>query len=82
MNTITLGADRFSVPELMFNPNHFDISSLMPSGDIDSTYQFQGITKMIQDTINASDVDLRRELYCIIFNDIYFYFSKYYTCWW
>jgi hypothetical protein len=33
------------------------------SSDIDASYQFQGVTKMVQDSINVCDVDIRRELF-------------------
>jgi actin-like protein 6A len=60
--TIDIGGDRFAVSELMFQPTFLDVSSFM-SSDIDASYQFQGVTKMVQDSINVCDVDIRRELF-------------------
>ena len=33
------------------------------AADIDASYQFQGIPKMIQDCVHVCDVDIRRELF-------------------
>lgn len=63
---IHVGADRFTVPEILFNP-----SLLSAFGDIGKTWikhaggvdTMVGLSASVTDSINRCDVDVRRELY-------------------
>lgn len=62
---IQVGADRFTVPEVMFNP-----SLLSRFGDVGKNVQplggaesLQSLPSVISDCISRCDIDLRRELY-------------------
>jgi len=55
-NTIEVGGDRYSVPELLFNPE--SISS--------DAHTFTGIHNMLYDSVTKCDGDIRRELFTSI----------------
>eukprot|EP01133_Synstelium_polycarpum_P018246 gene18246-21831_t len=53
-NLLEVGSDRFQIPELMFNPQ--------PLNDADSTANYSGLAKMIFESVEKSDPDIRRDL--------------------
>ena len=64
---IELGAERFKIPELLFNPDLVESLGLpsaetpdwrMPDGS-----PLKGLAEIIMDTINACDVDARKDLF-------------------
>ncbi|CAI9786875.1 unnamed protein product [Fraxinus pennsylvanica] len=63
--TIEIGADRFKIPDILFNP------SLVQSIPGMETYaenisSVRGLPQMVIESINKCDVDIRRELYSSI----------------
>eukprot|EP01111_Echinosteliopsis_oligospora_P011031 TRINITY_DN3539_c0_g1_i1.p1 TRINITY_DN3539_c0_g1~~TRINITY_DN3539_c0_g1_i1.p1 ORF type:complete len:381 (-),score=98.48 TRINITY_DN3539_c0_g1_i1:48-1190(-) len=52
-NTIEIGPDRFSIPELMFDPSPINVEGMT----------FSGVHNMISDSVSKCDNDVRRELY-------------------
>ncbi|OAY63543.1 Actin-related protein 4 [Ananas comosus] len=62
--TIEIGADRFKVPDVLFNPS---LSQTIPGMEsiADST-SLRGLPQMVIESINKCDVDIRRELFSSI----------------
>ncbi|KAM0832707.1 hypothetical protein ACQ4PT_064728 [Festuca glaucescens] len=58
--TIEVGADRFKIPDILFNPY---LSQTIPGVDGfgDST-SIRGLPRMVLDSVNRCDVDIRKEL--------------------
>jgi actin-like protein 6A len=58
--TIEVGADRFKIPDILFNPY---LSQTIPGveGFGDST-SIRGLPRMVLDSVNRCDVDIRKEL--------------------
>jgi len=52
-NTIEVGADRFAVPELLFNPEPI----------CTDVHSFIGVHNMLYDSVTKCDADIRRELF-------------------
>jgi len=52
-NTIEVGADRFAVPEFLFNPEPI----------CTDTHSFIGVHNMLYDSVTKCDADIRRELF-------------------
>ncbi|KAF6151927.1 hypothetical protein GIB67_010501 [Kingdonia uniflora] len=63
--TIEIGADRFKIPDILFNPS---IVQTIPGMETfaDSSPPIRGLPQMVLDSINKCDVDIRRELFSSI----------------
>ncbi|KAL1214300.1 Actin-related protein 4 [Cardamine amara subsp. amara] len=63
--TLEIGADRFKVPDVMFNPS---IAQTIPGMEkcADMIPSARGLPHMVMESINKCDVDIRRELYSSI----------------
>ncbi|KAG0454321.1 hypothetical protein HPP92_025625 [Vanilla planifolia] len=61
---IEIGADRFKIPDVLFNPS---LVQTIPGMEtfLDST-SLSGLPQMVIDSINKCDVDIRRELFSSI----------------
>ncbi|CAA0841861.1 Actin-related protein 4 [Striga hermonthica] len=63
--TIEIGADRFKIPDVLFNPSLVQtIPGMESSAEIASSAR--GLPQMVVESINKCDVDIRRELYSSI----------------
>lgn len=63
--TIEVAADRFRIPDLMFNPSLIQTIPGMDKFAADSA-SFKGVPQMVIESINKCDVDIRRELFSSI----------------
>lgn len=63
--TIEIGADRFKIPDILFNPS---LAQKIPGmeGFPDSAHACRGLPQMVIESINKCDVDIRRELFSSI----------------
>uniref|UniRef100_A0A1D1YLI1 Actin-related protein 4 n=1 Tax=Anthurium amnicola TaxID=1678845 RepID=A0A1D1YLI1_9ARAE len=63
--TIEIGADRFKIPDILFNPS---LVQTIPGLErfADSTASIRGLPQMVIESINKCDVDIRRELFSSI----------------
>ncbi|AAF25998.1 F15H18.8 [Arabidopsis thaliana] len=63
--TLEIGADRFKVPDVMFNPS---IVQTIPGMEkyAEMIPSVRGLPHMVMESINKCDVDIRRELYSSI----------------
>ncbi|KAL0651566.1 hypothetical protein Bca4012_094257 [Brassica carinata] len=63
--TIEIGADKFKIPDVMFNPS---IVQTIPGMEkyADMIPSVRGLPHMVMESINKCDVDIRRELYSSI----------------
>jgi actin-like protein 6A len=63
--TLEIGADRFKVPDVMFNPS---IVQTIPGMEkyADMIPSVRGLPHMVMESVNKCDVDIRRELYSSI----------------
>ncbi|KAK1272983.1 Actin-related protein 4 [Acorus gramineus] len=63
--TIEIGADRFKVPDVLFNPS---LALTIPGMEsfADSAPSVRGLPQMVIESINKCDVDIRRELFSSI----------------
>ncbi|CAH2036997.1 unnamed protein product, partial [Thlaspi arvense] len=63
--TLEIGADKFKVPDVMFNPS---IVQTIPGMEkyADMIPSVRGLPHMVMESINKCDVDIRRELYSSI----------------
>ncbi|CAL1405558.1 unnamed protein product [Linum trigynum] len=63
--TIEIGADRFKIPDILFNPSLAQtISGIESFAEV--APNFHGLPQMVIDSINRCDVDIRRDLYSSI----------------
>ncbi|XP_050235722.1 actin-related protein 4-like [Mercurialis annua] len=63
--TIEIGADRFKMPDILFNPSLAQtIPGMENIGEI--TSNVRGLPQMVIESINKCDVDIRRELFSSI----------------
>ncbi|EPS72646.1 hypothetical protein M569_02110, partial [Genlisea aurea] len=60
--TIEIGADRFKIPEILFNPYLVQTIPGM-EGFGEAASMARGLPQMVIESINKCDVDIRRELY-------------------
>ncbi|XP_010940353.1 actin-related protein 4 [Elaeis guineensis] len=63
--TIEIGADRFKIPDVLFNPSLAQMILGMESF-ADSAAPVRGLPQMVIESINKCDVDIRRELFSSI----------------
>ncbi|XP_042014496.1 actin-related protein 4-like [Salvia splendens] len=63
--TIEIGADRFKIPDILFNPS---LALTIPGmeNSIETTSSAHGLPQMVIESISKCDVDIRRELYSSI----------------
>ncbi|PIM99716.1 hypothetical protein CDL12_27787 [Handroanthus impetiginosus] len=61
--TIEIGADRFKIPDLLFNPS---LVQSIPGMESFADTSARGLTQQVVESINKCDVDIRRELYSSI----------------
>ncbi|KAL2461647.1 Actin-related protein 4 [Abeliophyllum distichum] len=63
--TIEIGADRFKIPDILFNP---PLAQSIPGMEsyAETTSYVRGLPQMVIESINKCDVDIRRELYSSI----------------
>ncbi|XP_042017132.1 actin-related protein 4-like isoform X2 [Salvia splendens] len=63
--TIEIGADRFKIPDILFNPS---LALTIPGmeNSIEITSYAHGLPQMVVESISKCDVDIRRELYSSI----------------
>ncbi|RVX13968.1 Actin-related protein 4 [Vitis vinifera] len=63
--TIEIGADRFKVPDVLFNPS---LAQTIPNMEsfADIAPSVRGLPQMVIESINKCDVDIRRELFSSI----------------
>nr|GMC73878.1 actin-related protein 4-like [Ipomoea batatas] len=63
--TIEIGADRFKIPDILFNPS---LVRTIPGIEsfAESAASLRSLPQMVIESINRSDVDIRRELYSSI----------------
>ncbi|KAG8086742.1 hypothetical protein GUJ93_ZPchr0010g7718 [Zizania palustris] len=58
--TIEVGADRFKIPDILFNPS---LSQTIPGVDgFADSMSARGLPRMVIDSVNRCDVDIRKEL--------------------
>ncbi|KAH7663119.1 actin-like protein 6A protein [Dioscorea alata] len=62
--TIEIGADRFKIPDILFNPSLVQTIPGMES--FNDPAAFRGLPQMVIESINKCDVDIRRELFSSI----------------
>ncbi|RHN38704.1 putative Actin family [Medicago truncatula] len=64
--TIEIGADRFKIPDVLFNPSlaQFSIPGMESFAEI--ALSVRGLPQMVIKSINECDVDIRRELFSSI----------------
>ncbi|EFJ32170.1 hypothetical protein SELMODRAFT_266988 [Selaginella moellendorffii] len=65
-HTIEVGAERFKVPDLMFNPALIQTIPGMEKYGVDTGLTLRGLPQMVSDCIGKCDVDIRRELFSTI----------------
>ncbi|XP_022729061.1 actin-related protein 4-like [Durio zibethinus] len=60
--TIEIGADRFKIPDVLFNPS---LAQTIPGMDnfADISPSVRGLPQMVIESINRCDVDIRKELF-------------------
>ncbi|XP_010260462.1 PREDICTED: actin-related protein 4 [Nelumbo nucifera] len=63
--TLEIGADRFKIPDVLFNPSLIQIIPGMESFS-ESNPTIRGLPQMVIESINKCDVDIRRELFSSI----------------
>ncbi|XP_051134818.1 actin-related protein 4 [Andrographis paniculata] len=63
--TIEIGADRFKIPDVLFNPSLVQTIPGMESS-VEMAFSARGLPQMVIESINKCDVDIRRELYSSI----------------
>ncbi|OUZ99180.1 Actin-related protein [Macleaya cordata] len=63
--TIEIGADRFKIPDILFNPSIVQTIPGMESF-ADTAPSIRGLPQMVIESINKCDVDIRRELFSSI----------------
>ncbi|CAH9084790.1 unnamed protein product [Cuscuta epithymum] len=63
--TIEIGADRFKIPDILFNPSLVQTIPGMESFS-ETAGSLRGLPQMVIESINRCDVDIRRELYSSI----------------
>ncbi|PIN00794.1 Actin-related protein - Arp6p [Handroanthus impetiginosus] len=63
--TIEIGADRFKIPDVLFNPSLVHTIPGM-EGSAEMASSARGLPQMVIDSINKCDVDIRRELFSSI----------------
>ncbi|KAF8388449.1 hypothetical protein HHK36_027121 [Tetracentron sinense] len=63
--TIEIGADRFKIPDILFNPSLVQTIPGMESF-AESAHSIRGLPQMVIESINKCDVDIRRELFSSI----------------
>jgi hypothetical protein len=63
---IEVGADRFRIPDIMFNPSLLQTIPGMEKFGAEANAPLQGLPQMVIDSINKCDVDIRRELFSSI----------------
>nr|GMD00019.1 actin-related protein 4-like [Ipomoea batatas] len=63
--TIEIGADRFKIPDILFNPSLVRTIPGMESF-AESAASLRSLPQLVIESINRSDVDIRRELYSSI----------------
>ncbi|KAI6683368.1 hypothetical protein NL676_029281 [Syzygium grande] len=63
--TIEIGADRFKIPDVLFNPS---LAQTIPGMESFSEFapSVRGLSQMVIESINKCDVDIRRELFSSI----------------
>ncbi|KAH6798806.1 actin-related protein 4 [Perilla frutescens var. frutescens] len=63
--TIEIGADRFKIPDILFNPT---LSLTIPGMEsfVEMATSARGLPQMVIESISKCDVDIRRELYSSI----------------
>ncbi|KAK6925230.1 Actin family [Dillenia turbinata] len=63
--TIEIGADRFKIPDILFNP---PLAQTIPGMEYfaDIAAALRGLPQMVVESINKCDVDIRRELFSTI----------------
>ncbi|KAJ0049058.1 hypothetical protein Pint_16426 [Pistacia integerrima] len=63
--TIEIGADRFKIPDVLFNPS---LVQTIPGMEnyVDIASSCRGLPQMVIESINRCDVDIRRELFSSI----------------
>ncbi|KAK4409576.1 Actin-related protein 4 [Sesamum angolense] len=63
--TIEIGADRFKIPDVLFNPS---LAQTIPGMEsfVDTASAARGLPQMVIESINKCDVDIRRELFSSI----------------
>jgi actin-like protein 6A len=61
-NTLEVGNERFIVPEHIFNPRYGGLGLLDLKHDFDGA-MYKGLHHMVLESVEAVDVDLRKELY-------------------
>ncbi|KAJ6418465.1 hypothetical protein OIU84_001764 [Salix udensis] len=63
--TIEIGADRFKIPDILFNP---PLAQTIPGMDnfVEIAPSVRGLPQMVIESINKCDVDIRRELFSSI----------------
>ncbi|GMN59205.1 hypothetical protein TIFTF001_028295 [Ficus carica] len=63
--TIEIGADRFKIPDLLFNPS---LAQMIPGMEsfAETAPSVRGLPQMVIESINKCDVDIRRELFSSI----------------
>ncbi|BBN19194.1 actin-like protein 6A [Marchantia polymorpha subsp. ruderalis] len=64
--TIEVGADRFKIPDLMFNPALVQTIPGMEKFTTEAGASVKGLPQMVIESINKCDVDIRRELFSSI----------------
>ncbi|KAK9130424.1 hypothetical protein Sjap_010911 [Stephania japonica] len=62
--TIEIGADRFKIPDILFNPSIIQTIPGMES--FTDSASLRGLPQMVIESINKCDVDIRRELFSSI----------------
>jgi len=62
-NLLEIGSDRFQIPELLFNPAPLN-ESMMNTDTTggDQPQQYQGLAKMVLDSLERCDTDIRKEM--------------------
>ncbi|KAL2247325.1 actin-related protein 4 [Sesamum indicum] len=63
--TIEIGADRFKIPDVLFNPSLVQTIPGMESF-VETASSARGLPQMVIESINKCDVDIRRELFSSI----------------
>ncbi|KAF5957766.1 hypothetical protein HYC85_004991 [Camellia sinensis] len=63
--TIEIGADRFKIPDVLFNPTLVQTIPGMESS-AETAASVRGLPQMVIESINKCDVDIRRELFSSI----------------
>ncbi|KAE9458208.1 hypothetical protein C3L33_09887, partial [Rhododendron williamsianum] len=63
--TIEIGADRFKIPDVLFNPSLVQTIPGMESF-VETAASVRGLPQMVIESINKCDVDIRRELFSSI----------------